>query len=64
MALNPFFGVSIPRDFKMVGHLFETIKLKPLGNIIIKIMNKTYNISPINKEKFILEWNEMVKKQT
>ncbi|MHA1149777.1 MAG: hypothetical protein ACTSR8_16195 [Promethearchaeota archaeon] len=51
LLLNPFFGVSIPEDIQMINDLFKTIKLKPLGKLIVKSMSFSYNISPFNKDK-------------
>jgi len=55
MMLNPFFGVSIEEDLKMYEDIFETLKMKPLGKVIVRLMVFSYNISPFNKDKIDLE---------
>jgi hypothetical protein len=55
IILNPFLGVTLPRDIIMTKEILSTIKLKPLGVIFSYLMVKIYNISPLNKEKIILE---------
>ncbi|TKJ20734.1 MAG: hypothetical protein CEE43_11770 [Promethearchaeota archaeon Loki_b32] len=60
LFLNPFFGVSVPEDLQMINDLFNTLKLKILGNIIVNTMKNTYNISPLNKDKIILEENKLI----
>ena len=44
----------------MINDLFNTLKLKILGNIIVNTMKNTYNISPLNKDKIILEENKLI----
>ncbi|MFX1593806.1 MAG: polysaccharide biosynthesis C-terminal domain-containing protein, partial [Promethearchaeota archaeon] len=46
LFLNPFFGVSIPEDLQMINDLFNTLKLKLFGNLIVNAMKITYNFSP------------------
>jgi hypothetical protein len=58
--LNPFFGVSIPEDLQMINDLFNTLKLKLFGNIIVFVMKKTYNFSPLNNNKIVLEGTKLV----
>jgi len=60
LMLNPFFGVSIPEDLQMINDLFNTLKLKLFGNIIVFVMKKTYNFSPLNNDKIVLEGNKLV----
>ena len=60
LFLNPFFGVSVPEDLQMINDLFTTIKLRFLGNFIVYMMKITYNISPLNKDKIILERDKLV----
>ena len=60
LFLNPFFGVSIPEDLQMINDLFRTLKLKFIGNLIVNTMINTYNISPLNKNKIILEESKLI----
>ena len=60
LLLNPFFGISIPEDLQMINDLFNTLKLKFLGDFIVKTMKTTYNFSPLNKDKIILEEDKLV----
>ena len=60
LFLNPFFGVSIPEDLQMINDLFNTLKLKVIGSLIVNAMKKTYNISPLNKDKIILEESKLI----
>jgi hypothetical protein len=60
LMLNPFFGVSIPEDLQMINDLFTTLRLKFIGNLIVKTMKSTYNFSPLNKYKIILEKKKLV----
>ncbi len=60
LFLNPFFGVSIPEDLQMINDLFSTLKLSFLGNFIVYMMKVTYNISPLNKDRIILERDKLV----
>ena len=60
LILNPFFGVSIPEDLQMINDLFNTLKLKFFGNFIVYAMRSTYNFSPLNKDKIILEEDKLV----
>ncbi|MFX0040599.1 MAG: polysaccharide biosynthesis C-terminal domain-containing protein [Promethearchaeota archaeon] len=60
LFLNPFFGVSIPEDLQMINDLFNTLRLNVVGNLIVKYMTITYNFSPLNKDKIILEENKLV----
>jgi hypothetical protein len=60
LFLNPFFGVSIPEDLQMINDLFTTLKLSFFGNLIVNVMKITYNISPLNKDKIILEQDKLV----
>ncbi len=60
LFLNPFFGVSIPEDLQMINDLFNTLKLSFLGNLIVNLMKITYNISPLNKDKIILEQDRLI----
>ena len=60
LMLNPFFGVSIPEDLQMIIDLFNTLKLKIFGDLIVYLMRSTYNFSPLNKNKIILEENKLV----
>ncbi len=53
LLLNPFFGASLPRDSQMINDLFNTIKIKPLGDLIVKYMKKVYNLSPFNQTPVI-----------
>lgn len=55
IVLNPLFGVSLPRDIKMIRQILSTLRLKPFGRLFSCIMAKIYNFSPLNKEKIILE---------
>jgi len=61
LFLNPFFGVSIPEDLQMINDLFSTLKLRFIGNLIVNTMKNTYNISPLNKDKIILEESKLIK---
>jgi len=58
--LNPFFGVSIPEDLQMINDLFNTLKLKIFGDLIVYAMRSIYNFSPLNKDKIILEEDKLV----
>ncbi|MFX1378307.1 MAG: polysaccharide biosynthesis C-terminal domain-containing protein [Promethearchaeota archaeon] len=60
LFLNPFFGVSIPEDLQMINDLFNTLKLSFFGNLIVNFMKITYNFSPLNKNKIILEQDKLV----
>ena len=60
LFLNPFFGVSIPEDLQMINDLFNTLKLKFFGNLIVNAMKITYNFSPLNKERIILEEDKLI----
>jgi len=60
LMLNPFFGVSIPADLQMINDLFNTLKMKQLGDIIVNTMRTTYNLSPLNKDKIVLEEDRLV----
>ena len=60
LLLNPFFGISIPEDLQMINDLFNTLKLKFLGTFIVYTMKTTYNFSPFNKDKIILEEDKLV----
>ncbi|MFX1388197.1 MAG: polysaccharide biosynthesis C-terminal domain-containing protein [Promethearchaeota archaeon] len=60
LFLNPFFGVSIPEDLQMINDLFNTLKLKLFGNLIVNAMKITYNFSPLNKDRIILEEDKLV----
>jgi hypothetical protein len=60
LMLNPFFGVSIPEDLQMINDLFNTLKLKIFGELIVYAMRTTYNFSPLNKDKIILEEDKLV----
>ena len=60
LLLNPFFGVSIPEDLQMINDLFNTLKLKIFGNLIVYVMKTTYNLSPLNKNKIISEENRLI----
>ena len=60
LMLNPFFGVSIPADLQMINDLFNALKMKQLGDIIVNAMRITYNLSPLNKDKIVLEEDKLV----
>ncbi len=60
LFLNPFFGVSIPEDLQMINDLFNTLKLKFLGTLIVNGMKITYNFSPLNKDKIVLEEDRLI----
>jgi len=60
LMLNPFFGVSIPEDLQMINDLFSTLKLKIVGDLIVNTMKNTYNFSPLNKDKIVLEKNKLI----
>ncbi|MFX0105865.1 MAG: polysaccharide biosynthesis C-terminal domain-containing protein [Candidatus Hodarchaeota archaeon] len=60
LFLNPFFGISIPKDLQMINDLFNTLKLKFLGNLVVNAIKMTYNFSPLNKDKIILEEDKLV----
>ncbi|MFW9901979.1 MAG: oligosaccharide flippase family protein [Candidatus Thorarchaeota archaeon] len=60
LFLNPFFGVSIPEDLQMINDLFNTLKLTFLGNLIVNAMKSTYNLSPLNKDKIVLEEDKLI----
>ena len=60
LFLNPFFGVSIPEDLQMINDLFSTLKLNFLGNLIVNTMKSTYNLSPLNKDKIVLEEDTLI----
>ena len=60
LFLNPFFGVSIPEDLQMINDLFNTLKLSFFGKLIVNFMKVTYNLSPLNKDKIILEEDKLV----
>ncbi len=60
LFLNPFFGVSIPADLQMINDLFNTLKLRFIGNLIVNVMKITYNFSPLNKDRIILEQDRLV----
>ena len=38
----------------MINDLLTTIKIKPLGDLIVKYMKTVYNLSTFNKNLFIL----------
>ena len=44
----------------MIYDLFKTLRLKFVGNLIVKTMKSTYNFSPLNKDKIILEKKKLV----
>ncbi len=44
----------------MINDLFSTLKLSFLGNFIVYMMKVTYNISPLNKDRIILERDKLV----
>ncbi|MEJ2248573.1 MAG: hypothetical protein P8Y70_03775 [Candidatus Lokiarchaeota archaeon] len=58
--LNPFFGVSLPRDILLTKEILSTLKLKSAGTVFSYILVKIYNLSPLNKEKIII--NEIEEK--
>ncbi len=60
LLLNPFFGISIPEDLQMINDLFATLRLKILGDLIVNAMKITYNFSPLNKDKIVLEKSKLV----
>ncbi|MFX0001016.1 MAG: polysaccharide biosynthesis C-terminal domain-containing protein [Candidatus Hodarchaeota archaeon] len=60
LFLNPFFGVSIPEDLQMINDLFNTLKLKFIGTFIVNAMKNTYNFSPLNKDKIVLEEDKLI----
>jgi hypothetical protein len=60
LILNPFFGISIPEDLQMINDLFATLKLRFLGNLIVNTMRITYNSSPFNEDKIILEESKLI----
>jgi len=60
LLLNPFFGVSIPEDLQMINDLFSTLRLKFVGDSIVKAMKSIYNFSPLNKDKIISEKSKLV----
>ncbi|UCC20612.1 MAG: hypothetical protein JSV62_04810 [Promethearchaeota archaeon] len=60
LFLNPFFGVSIPEDLQMINDLFNTLKLRIFGNFIVNVMKITYNFSPLNKDKIVLEESKLI----
>ena len=60
LFLNPFFGVSIPADLQMINDLFNTLKMKLFGDLIVNAMRTTYNFSPLNKDKIILEEDRLI----
>ncbi len=60
LLLNPFFGVSIPEDLQMIYDLFTTLRLKIVGDLIVNTMKHTYNFSPLNKDKIVLEKSKLV----
>jgi hypothetical protein len=60
LLLNPFFGVSIPEDLQMINDLFTTLRLKIIGDLIVNTMKSTYNFSPLNKDKIVLEESKLV----
>jgi hypothetical protein len=60
LFLNPFFGVSIPEDLQMINDLFNTLKLRIFGSLIVKVMKNTYNFSPLNKDKIVLEEDKLI----
>jgi len=60
LFLNPFFGVSIPEDLQMINDLFNTLKLKFLGTLIVNGMKITYNFSPLNKDMIVIEENKLI----
>ncbi|MFX0141973.1 MAG: polysaccharide biosynthesis C-terminal domain-containing protein, partial [Candidatus Hodarchaeota archaeon] len=60
LFLNPFFGVSIPEDLQMINDLFSTLKLRIFGNLIVNAMKITYNSSPFNKNKIVLEESKLI----
>ena len=60
LFLNPFLGVSIPEDLQMINDLFNTLKLKLFGNFIVNVMKITYNFSPLNKDRIILEEDKLI----
>ncbi|MFW9781329.1 MAG: polysaccharide biosynthesis C-terminal domain-containing protein [Candidatus Heimdallarchaeota archaeon] len=60
LILNPFFGISIPNDLQMINDLFNTLKLKIVGDLIVNAMKNTYNFSPLNNDKIVLEENKLI----
>ncbi|MFW9825095.1 MAG: polysaccharide biosynthesis C-terminal domain-containing protein, partial [Candidatus Thorarchaeota archaeon] len=60
LLLNPFFGVSIPEDLQMINDLFTTLRLSFVGDLIVNTMKRTYNFSPLNKDKIVSEKNKLV----
>lgn len=63
LLLNPFFGASLPKDSQMINDLFNTIKIKPLGDLIVKFINKVYNLSPFNRTQVIFTKANVNKKK-
>ncbi|MFW9882231.1 MAG: polysaccharide biosynthesis C-terminal domain-containing protein, partial [Candidatus Thorarchaeota archaeon] len=59
LFLNPFFGVSIPEDLQMINDLFNTLKLKIFGIFIVNAMIFTYNFSPLNKDRIVIEESKL-----
>ncbi|MFW9824886.1 MAG: hypothetical protein ACFFE4_18235 [Candidatus Thorarchaeota archaeon] len=60
LMLNPFFGISIPNDLQMINDLFNSLKLKIVGDLIVNAMKGIYNFSPLNKDKIVLEENKLI----
>ena len=60
LFLNPFFGVSIPEDLQMIHDLFKILRLRLVGALIVNVMKNTYNYSPLNKDKIILEKSKLI----
>ncbi|MFX1454302.1 MAG: polysaccharide biosynthesis C-terminal domain-containing protein [Promethearchaeota archaeon] len=60
LLLNPFFGVSIPEDLQMINDLFTTLRLSFVGDLIVNTMKRTYNFSPLNKDKIVSEKNKLI----
>jgi len=60
LFLNPFFGVSIPEDLQMIHDLFKILRLRLVGALIVNVMKNTYNFSPLNKDKIVLEKSKLI----
>ena len=60
LFLNPFFGVSIPEDLQMIHDMFKILRLRLVGALIVNVMKNTYNYSPLNKDKIILEKSKLI----
>ena len=52
--------MGIGLDTRLINDLFNTLKMKLFGDLIVNAMRTTYNFSPLNKDKIILEEDRLI----